>query len=268
MIPAAFEYSRATSVPDAVSQLRSGGPEAKVIAGGQSLLPMMRLRLAQPPHLVDVNHIRELDHITIKDGRLRVGGLTRHATLVTSDVVRANLPLLAEMASEVGDPQVRTRGTLGGVMAHADAAGDYPTIAVMLDATIVTDRREIPARDFFQHLFTTALEPDELVCEVVFPLATGPHRYLKFRRRLFDWAIVAVGVQLTDSGWRVGITHAAPTATRAHSVEEALRSGADFHEAARRAADGLHPSSDVHASSEYRLHLAEVLTRRALEQAA
>jgi carbon-monoxide dehydrogenase medium subunit len=268
MIPAAFEYSKASSVAEAIEQLRAAGPEAKVIAGGQSLLPMMRLRLAQPEHLVDLNGIPDLEYITVENQTVRIGALTRHSTLVRSEALRAHLPLLAEIASEVGDPQVRTRGTIGGVMAHADAAGDYPTLALMLDAEIVTDRRRIPARDFFQHLFTTALEPDELVVEVVFPAATGPHRYLKFRRRLFDWAIVAVGVQRLDDGWRVGVTHAGPTAVRAHSVEEALRSGATPAEAAERASDGLQPTSDVHASSEFRLHLAQVLTRRALEQAA
>ncbi|MHB1500185.1 MAG: FAD binding domain-containing protein [Candidatus Dormibacteria bacterium] len=268
MIPAAFEYSRATSVADAVAQLRAAGPESKVIAGGQSLLPMMRLRLAQPGHLVDLNGLRDLDFVMVKDGSVRIGAMTRHATLVRSEEIRASLPLLAEIASEVGDPQVRTRGTIGGVMAHADAAGDYPTLALMLDAEIVTDRRRIPARDFFQHLFTTALEPDELIVEIDFPVAKGAHRYLKFRRRLFDWAIVAVGVQSTEDGWRVGITHAGPTAVRAHAVEDALRSGAEPTQAAERATDGLHPTSDVHASSDFRLHLAQVLTRRALEQAA
>jgi carbon-monoxide dehydrogenase medium subunit len=268
MIPAAFEYSKASSVAQAIEQLRAAGPEAKVIAGGQSLLPMMRLRLAQPGHLVDLNGIPDLEYIKVENQTVRIGALTRHSTLVRSEALRAHLPLLAEIAGEVGDPQVRTRGTIGGVMAHADAAGDYPTLALMLDAEIVTDRRRIPARDFFQHLFTTALEPDELVVEVVFPVATGPHRYLKFRRRLFDWAIVAVGVQRLGDGWRVGVTHAGPTAVRAHAVEEALRSGATPAEAAERASDGLHPTSDVHASSEFRLHLAQVLTRRALEQAA
>lgn len=268
MIPAAFEYSRPSSVADAVAQLRAAGPDAKVIAGGQSLLPMMRLRLAQPAHLVDLNAVPDLDYVKVQDQRVRIGALTRHATLMRSETLRTHLPLLAEVAAEVGDPQVRTRGTIGGVMAHADAAGDYPTLAVMLDAEIVTDRRRIAARDFFQHLFTTALEPDEVVVEVVFPVARGPHRYLKFRRRRFDWAIVAAGVQRLDDGWRVGITHAAPTAVRAHSVEAALRDGASAAEAAQRASDGLHPSSDVHASSDFRLHLAQVLTRRALEQAA
>ena len=268
MRPAPFEYSRASTVAEAVSQLGQAGPEAKVIAGGQSLLPMMRVRLAQPSHLVDVNQIPDLSRISVADGELHLGALVRHVDLTRSELVRQNLPLLAEIATEIGDAQVRTRGTLGGVVAHADPAGDYLALAVMLDATIVTDRRRIPAADFFQHLFTTLLEPDELVCQVVFPIATGAHRYLKFRVRRYDWAIVGVGVQATDSGWRVGLTHVGPTPVRARAVEESLRSGATPAEAAGLAADGLEPPSDVRASADFRRHLARVLTRRALEQAA
>ena len=239
-----------------------------MISGGQSLLPMMRVRLAQPSHLVDINQLQELDYIRVQDGRLQVGALVRHAALARSEQVQRHLPLLAEMAAETGDAQIRTRGTLGGVMAHADPAGDYPTLAIMLDATIVTDRRRIAAADFFQHLFTTALEPDELVCEVDFPIAVGAHRYLKFRLRQFDWAIVAAGVQKTEAGWRVGLTHVGPTAVRAHQVENALGSGSTFAEAAAHASDGLDPSSDLRASADYRRQLARVLTRRALEQAS
>lgn len=268
MIPAPFEYSRAHSIAEAVSQLRDAGPEAKLISGGQSLLPMMRLRLAQPSHLVDINLVKELDYIRVEEGQLHLGALVRHATLASSPVVQRQLPLLAEIAAEIGDVQIRSRGTLGGVMAHADAAGDYPTLAVMLEATIVTDRRQIAAADFFQHLFTTPLEADELVCAVVFPVAVGPHRYLKFRLRQYDWAIVAAGVQQTDAGWRVGLTHVGPTPTRAWTVETALSAGASPTEAAEHAADGLEPSSDVRASADYRRHLSRVLTRRALERAA
>ena len=268
MIPAAFEYSRARSVNEALAHLRAAGPDAKVIAGGQSLIPLLRLRLSQPTHLVDVNQVAELDYVHPEGDFLRVGALTRHSTLARSELVRRHLPLLAEMASQVGDPQIRARGTLGGVFAHADAAGDYPTLAVMLDATVVTDRRRVAARDFFQHLFTTVLAEDELVCEVVFPMATGPHRYLKFRRRLYDWAIVGAAVQKLDSGWRVGLTHMGPSPVRAAAVEARLQAGASLPEAAAVAADGLEPPSDVRASADYRRHLARVMTRRALEQAA
>ena len=268
MIPAAFEYARATSVQEASDLLRQYGEEAKVLAGGHSLIPLMRLRFARPSALVDINPIRELNYVVVEDGRLRVGAMTRHVELHTSDVVRQNLPLLAEIAAEVGDNQVRNMGTIGGVMAHADSAGDYPTLALMLDAEIVTNKRRHAARDFFQALMTTPLEPDELICEVVFPVANGPHKYVKFRRRLFDWAIVAAGAQKVDGGWRVGLTNCGPTPVRCTAVEEALASGASVADAARRASDGLSPSSDLRASSEYKLHLARVLTRRAIEQAS
>jgi carbon-monoxide dehydrogenase medium subunit len=268
MIPAAFEYARATSVQEASDLLRQYGEEAKVLAGGHSLIPLMRLRFARPSALVDINPIRELNYVVVEDGRLRVGAMTRHVELHTSDVVRQNLPLLAEIAAEVGDNQVRNMGTIGGVMAHADSAGDYPTLALMLDAEIVTNKRRHAARDFFQALMTTPLEPDELICEVVFPVANGPHKYIKFRRRLFDWAIVAAGAQKVDGGWRVGLTNCGPTPVRCTAVEEALASGASVADAARRASDGLSPSSDLRASSEYKLHLARVLTRRAIEQAS
>jgi aerobic carbon-monoxide dehydrogenase medium subunit len=267
MIPAAFEYARATTVQEAGDLLRQYGEEAKVLAGGHSLIPLMRLRFARPSALIDINPIRELNYAVVEDGRLRVGAMTRHVELHTSDVVRQNLPLLAEVAAEVGDNQVRNMGTIGGVIAHADSAGDYPTLALMLDAEIVTNKRRHQARDFFQALFTTPLEPDEIVCEVVFPVATGPHKYVKFRRRLFDWAIVAAGAQQVDGRWRVGLTNCGPTPVRCAAVEEALASGATVEEAAQKASDGLSPSSDLRASAEYKLHLARVLTRRAIEQA-
>jgi carbon-monoxide dehydrogenase medium subunit len=172
------------------------------------------------------------------------------------------------MATEVGDEQVRTLGTIGGVLAHADPAGDYGTLALMLDATITTNRRSIAARDFFKGVFTTALAPDEILVEVSYPVASGPHNYVKFRRRLFDWAVVAVGTQKMDDGqWRVGITNAAPTAVRASGVEQALASGASPAEAAQRATLGLDPTSDLRGSAEYKMHLAQVLTQRALEGA-
>lgn len=268
MIPAAFEYARATSVQQASDLLRQFGEDAKVLAGGHSLVPLMRLRFAKPTALVDINPIRELSYIVVENGRLRVGAMTRHVELQTSDTVRQNLPILADVAGEVGDNQVRNMGTIGGVIAHADSAGDYPTIALMLDADIVTNKRRFAAKDFFQALFTTPLEPDELVCEVVFPVANGPHKYIKFRRRLFDWAIVAAGAQQVNGGWRVGLTNCGPTPVRCAAVEQALAGGASVEEAAQHASDGLSPSGDLRASPEYKLHLARVLTRRAVEQAS
>ncbi len=268
MIPAAFEYARANTVQEASDLLRKYGEEAKLLAGGHSLIPLMRLRFARPSALIDINPVRELSYIVVEGGKLRVGALSRHVELHQSDVVRQNLPLLAEIASEVGDNQVRNMGTIGGVIAHADSAGDYPTLALMLDAEIVTNKRRFAARDFFIALFTTPLDPDEIICEVVFPLASGPHKYIKFRRRLFDWAIVGAAAQRLDGGWRVGLTNCGPTPVRCTAVEAALAAGAPAGEAAQHASDGLSPSSDLRASAEYKLHLARVLTRRAIEQAS
>jgi aerobic carbon-monoxide dehydrogenase medium subunit len=269
MIPAAFDYKRATSVDDASRLLSQGGSDAKVLAGGHSLIPLMRLRLAQPSTLVDINALdRELGYARRDNGTLRIGALTRHYQIESSEEVRRSLPLLAEVAGEVGDMQVRSMGTIGGVMAHADPAGDYTTLALMLDATIVTNKRSIPAREFFVGLFTTPLGADELVVEVAFPAASGPHRYEKFRRRLSDWAIVGVGAQRMDDGsWRVGVTNAASTPVRAAGVEQALAQGASPAEAAKQAGQGLDPTSDLRGSAEYKRHLASVLVQRAIEGA-
>ena len=269
MIPAAFAYHRASSVEDASRLLAQGGADAKVLAGGHSLIPLMRLRLAQPSALIDINGLeRDLSYVHRDNGTLRVGALTRHYQLAESDEVKRSLPLLAEIANEVGDAQVRSMGTMGGVLAHADAAGDYGTLALMLDAVVVTNRRSIPARQFFLGLFTTPLAADELVTEVSFPVAAGPHKYVKFRRRLCDWAIVGAGAQKMDDGsWRVGVTNAAPTPVRAVGVEQALAQGASPTEAARQATQGLDPASDLRGSAEYKRHLATVLTQRAVEGA-
>jgi len=241
VIPAAFEYARASSVEEAAKLLDKYGEDAKVLAGGHSLIPLMRLRLAQPKALVDINGIKGLDYIKVEGSKVHVGALTRHVQIQNSDAIKDKLPILAEVAGEVGDNQVRNMGTIGGVVAHADAAGDYPTIALMLDAEIVT--------------------------EVVFPVADGPHKYIKFRRRLFDWAIVGAAAQKMNGGWRIGLTNVGPTPVRAKTVEEALHNGAKPDEAAQHASDGLNPSGDLRASPEYKKHLARVLTRRAIEQA-
>ena len=267
MIPAAFEYAKASSVDEAVKLLDRLGEDAKVLAGGHSLIPLMRLRLAQPKALVDINGIKGLDHIEVKGSKLHVGALARHVQIHTSQTVKESLPILAEVAAEVGDNQVRNMGTMGGVIAHGDAAGDYPTLALMLDADIVTNKRTIPARDFFKDIFTTALAANEIVTEVVFPVANGPHKYIKFRRRLFDWAIVGAAAQKVDGHWRVGLTNVGPTPVRAKAVEDALAKGAKPEEAAQHASDGLNPAGDLRASPEYKKHLARVLTKRAIEQA-
>ena len=269
MIPAAFAYRRASSVDEAARMLAAGG-DTKVLAGGHSLIPLMRLRLAQPSTLVDINGLdRELGYIRRDNGNLRIGALTRHYQIEESAEVKRSLPLLAEVAAEVGDVQVRSMGTIGGVLAHADPAGDYTTLALMLDATITTNKRSIPANAFFLGLFSTPLAADEIVTEVSFPAAAGPHNYQKFRRRMCDWAIVGVGAQKLDNGqWRIGITNAASTPIRASGVEQALAGGASAAEASAKASQGLDPTSDLRGSAEYKTHLAQVLTQRAIEGAA
>jgi len=266
MIPAAFDYQRASSVDDA-ARLLGQGSDVKLLAGGHSLIPLMRLRLAQPSMLVDINGLqKELAYTRRDNGHVRIGALTRHYQIRDSSDVQRSLPLLSEVAGEVGDEQVRSMGTIGGVLAHADPAGDYGTLALMLDATIQTNRRSIAARDYFKGLFTSALAPDEVIVEVSFPVASGPHRYEKFRRRLSDWAIVAAAAQRMDDGqWRIGITNAASTPVRAAGVEQALASGASPSEAAKQAVQGLDPASDLRGSAAYKRHLAQVLTQRAIE---
>jgi carbon-monoxide dehydrogenase medium subunit len=267
MIPAAFEYERATSLEEAQQLLQRHGEDAKILAGGHSLIPLMRLRLSQPSALIDINPIKDLHFIAREDGKLRVGALARHVEIASSQEVKESVPLLAEMASEVGDNQVRNMGTMGGVIAHGDTAGDYPTLAVMLDAEIVTNKRRHQARDFFKDVLTTALEPDEIIFEVIFPVANGPHKYIKFRRRLFDWAIVGAAAQQLDGGWRIGLTNVGPTPVRAVAVEQALAQGASPEQAAEQADQGLNPSGDIRATPEYKKHLARVLTKRAIQQA-
>jgi carbon-monoxide dehydrogenase medium subunit len=269
VIPAAFAYKRASSVDEA-ARLLGEGEDVKLLAGGHSLIPLMRLRLAQPTTLVDINGLdRELGYIRRDNGNLRIGALTRHYEIEESADVQRSLPVLAEVAAEVGDAQVRSMGTIGGVLAHADPAGDYGTLALMFDATITTNKRSIAARDFFLGLFTTPLAADEILTEVSFPVAAGPHKYIKFRRRMSDWAIVGAGAQKMDDGsWRLGITNAAPTPVRASGVEQALQSGATPAEAAQRATQGLDPASDLRGTAEYKRHLAQVLIQRAIEGAS
>ena len=268
MIPAAFEYIRADSAEEAALLLARHGEDAKLIAGGQSLVPLMRLRLSQPAVLVDIGRMRGLDHIRHDNGTLVIGALARHVDIHGSDVVRDALPLLADMAYEVGDSQVRNLGTMGGVVAHGDPAGDYNALALMLDAEIVTTKGTHRAGGFYRDLFTTALQPDEVVVEVRFPVATGAHAYQKFRRRLYDWALAGVAVQRRDDGWRVGFVNLGPTPRRGTAVERALAGGASPPDAAAQAGQDIEPTSDVRGSAAYKTHLTEVLTARALQAVA
>jgi carbon-monoxide dehydrogenase medium subunit len=268
MIPGAFDYVTAATAEEAVTHLQHYGEDAKLLAGGQSLIPLLRLRLAKPSALVDISRMQGVDGISVDDGHVRVGAGVRHVELQRNPVIKASLPLLAKVANEVGDNQVRNLGTIGGVMAHGDSAGDYCALALMLDAEIVTTRHRHPAASFFTDIFTTALAPDEVITAVRFPVVTGRHAYLKFRRRLFDWAIAGVMVQQTGHGWRVGYVGLGPTPLRGRAVEQALDGGATAAQAAMHTADALEPRDDVRATAAYKRHLATVLTQRAVESAA
>jgi carbon-monoxide dehydrogenase medium subunit len=268
MIPAAFGYHRPRTLQDAAGKLAELGDEARVLAGGHSLLPLMRLRFAAPAALVDIQGLRELRFVAHDGDRVRVGALTRHRDIESDPATRESLPLLARVAAEIGDVQIRNRGTIGGSVAHADPAGEYATACLMLDAEIVTTKRRIAARDFFIGRFTTLLDPDEIITELVFPATPGRAAYLKFCHRLYDWAIVGVAAQLTEHGWRVGLVNVASTPIRAFAVEQALDAGAAYPEAAQLASGGLNPTPAIRAPADYKLHLTRVLTRRAVEEAA
>lgn len=265
MIPAGFGYHRATDLDDAVARLAEHGEEAKILAGGMSLIPLMKMRLAQPEVVIDIGDLHELRYVRLDDDRLHIGALTRHADLATDTLVRQHLPLLARMAQGVGDAQVRARGTIGGVLAHADGAGDYCTLAQMLDAEIVTTARSHTATEFLLDFMTTPLTEAEVVTEIVFPVEPGPQDYLKFRRRRTDWAMVGVAVQRALDGWRVGLTNVTSTAIRGVAAEEALARGATAAEAAAALADSVDPLEDSTVPAAYKRWLVRVLTRRALE---
>jgi carbon-monoxide dehydrogenase medium subunit len=265
VIPAPFSYRRAASADEAIKAV-AGDEDAKFLAGGHSLLPMMKLRFAAPATLVDIGRIPGLSYIADRGDHVVIGGLTRHHDLHTSGVLRAAVPLLAHAAGEVGDPQVRHRGTIGGSVAHADPASDLPAVLLALDATFVargpSGERSIPAREFFRTLFETALEPAELLTEIRVPRPAQPSvwAFEKFRKRAIDWAIVGVAVQNN----RIALINMDLVPRRAEAAEAALLSGASAAEAAALAAEGTSPSSDLNATAPYRRHLAQVLTRRAL----
>ncbi|HEY3673216.1 MAG TPA: xanthine dehydrogenase family protein subunit M [Acidimicrobiia bacterium] len=272
MIPAAFSYARADSVDEAVALLAEHGDDAKLLAGGHSLLPLMKLRLATPSVLVDVGRLTELSFVRDDGDTLAIGGLTRHHDVEHDPLVHQYVPLLAAAAGEVGDPQVRHRGTLGGSLAHGDPASDLPAVVLALRGSIVVrgsgGERTIAADDFFRGFLETALAPDEVITEVRVP-KTGDAGWAfeKFNRRAQDWAIVGVAAVGGDQPG-VALVNMADTPVRAAAVEAALSSGASAADAAALAGDGDDPPSDLNASPDYRRHLARVLAGRALDTIA
>jgi carbon-monoxide dehydrogenase medium subunit len=265
VIPAEFDYTRAASVGEAVTLLAEAGDDAKILAGGHSLLPMMKLRLAMPAVLVDIAEIPELRTITEDEDEITIGAATTHAAVAGSDAVRRGAPLLAHAAGLVGDPQIRHRGTIGGSLAHADPAADLPVAALALGAAVTATgpqgTRRIPIDAFFVGYFETALRPDEILTAVHVPRHGGPTwGYQKFTRRANDWAIVGVAA----TGGRIALAHMAATPVRAHASEQALAAGASVDDAAALADEGTEPGQDLHADAEYRRVLARVLTKRAL----
>ena len=272
MIPVAFDYVRASSADEALAALAEHGDEAKLMAGGHSLLPMMKLRLAYPSVIVDIGRLSDLSYINDGGDHLAIGALTRHRDIEISPVVQEHAPLLAHATSHVGDPQVRHRGTIGGSLAHADAAADHPAVFLAMGASVVVSgpdgQREIAGADLFAGFLESSLAPTEMITEIKVPKATGQGwSFQKFNRRAQDWAIVGAAVQQVNGSAQVALVNMHPTPTRSAAVEAALGGGANAADAAGQAAEGMEPSSDLNASVEYRQHLARVLTRRGLTEA-
>ena len=269
MIPAQFEYEVAGSVAEAVEMLGSG-EDAKLLAGGHSLIPAMKLRIARPSLLVDIGGLEDLSYVREDGDAIAIGALTRHHDVATSDLLRQKCPIVPNAAAEIGDPQVRHRGTIGGSVSHGDPASDMPGVLLTLDAEFVAvgpgGARTIPASEFFTGVFETALGPQDVLTEIRVPSTSGGWAYLKFARRKQDWATVGVAAVASNGGAKVGLVSMGGTPLRAKAVEEALAGGSDAAAAAEHADEGTEPSSDVAGSAEYRRHLARVLTRRALEQ--
>jgi carbon-monoxide dehydrogenase medium subunit len=272
MIPAPFEYRRVDSVDEAIQAL-SDGTEAKLLAGGHSLLPLMKVRLARPSLLVDISRLQDLKYVKEDGDRVAIGALTRHHDVANSEALQELCPIVSYAAGEIGDPQVRHVGTIGGSVAHGDPASDMPSVLTALDAEMVVRGpggvRSVGAGDFFKGLFETDLATDEVLTEIRVPKTTGRGwSYLKFQRRAQDWALVGVAALAQNgAGPSVALTNMADRPMRAAGVEEELAGGADPAAASERAAEGTSPPSDAFASAEYRLELVKVLVRRALEEA-
>jgi len=278
MIPPEFDYTRVSSVDEAISALTDGGEDAKLLAGGHSLVPLMKLRLAAPALLVDIGGVEELKGVQRSNGSFSIGAMTTHATLQFDE----QLGLLSVAASEIADQQVRNRGTIGGSIAHGDPASDLPAVLLAAEAEVVAKgpngERTIPVAELWQDYLTTSLAPDEVLTEIRVPAFEGySHGYEKFTRRAEDWAMVGVAALVsvrdgTCEDVRVGLTHMSSTALRASAVEDALRGqpldAERIAQAAELATEGTEPPADLNASADYKRQLARVLTRRALEKAA
>ncbi len=282
MIPAQFDYVAPTSIAEAVTALGEAGEDAKILAGGQSLIPVLRLRLAFPTVLVDLGKVDELRGVSEDGGSIVIGAMTRHSDVLEDPLVKQYAGLLAEATATVADPAVRHRGTFGGALAHADPAGDLAAVALALDAELVAEgpggRRTIAAKDFFLDYLETALSPDEILAAVRIPKLEGSwsYRYEKFNRVAQAWAIVGVAAAVRMDGGavaesRIGLTNMGSVPVRASAVESALAGASDLaavRAAAQSAADGTNPPSDLGAKADYRQHLAKVLTGRAVAAAA
>ncbi len=273
MIPAAFDYKRASSAAEAISLVGQYGDEAKFLAGGHSLIPLMKLRLAQPSMLIDIGRITDLSYIKDAGDHIAIGALTRHMDVETSELVKKHIPLLARAAGHVGDAQVRHRGTIGGSLAHADSASDLPATTLALGATYVAQgpkgERTIAAKDFYKGFLESALAADEMLTEIRVPkISGGSYGFEKFNRRAQDWAIVGVAAWRSNGNSGIALVNMGSTPILAVSASNALNQGASIADAAELAAAEAEPQSDLNASSDYRIHLAKVLVRRALENAS
>ncbi len=276
MIPAPFDYVVAEH-PDHAIELLGKREDAKLLAGGHSLLPAMKLRLARPALLVDIGRIADLSYVREDGDAIAIGALTRHTDVAASALLRQHCPIVSFTAGQVGDPQVRHRGTIGGSIAHGDPASDLPSVILALDGELVArgkgGERTIAARDLFTGVFQTSLEPDEVLVEVRVPkLGSNGWSYTKMSRRAQDWATVAVAavVERANGSVRkasIALTNMGATSLRATAAEEALAGGASIEDASQLLADGTEPSSDHAASADFRKHLVQVLGRRALEEA-
>jgi carbon-monoxide dehydrogenase medium subunit len=276
MYPAPFEYLRPSTIDEAIALLARHGDDAKVLAGGHSLIPAMKLRLARPAYIVDIGRVGDLSYIRQGESSIAIGAMTTHHAIEASELVRQRCPLLAETAARIGDPQVRNRGTIGGSLAHADPAADWPAAILALDAEIQVagglGRRTIAARDFFVDLLQTALQPGEILYEIRVPMTSNAVAYEKTEQKASGFAIAGIAVVASPAGVRVGVTGVAARAFRAVGVERALAgktapAAAEVAVASARIGDGIEALGDIHASAEFRLHLAEVNARRALTRA-